>query len=509
MMTIINNGTISQRWVMAIMGMLGVTMAYVMRGCLSITITQMVKPNRENATNYKGNESLNYCPMPNIKINQQNNISDKDYSDRFDWDQETQGLILSAFYYGYIITHIPGGLLSQKFGGKHTMGLGILSTAIFTLFTPMVARMGAKYLIILRFVEGLGEGTTFPALCTLLAQWAPPNEKGKLSTLVFAGAQLGSIFANSISGLIIYYIPGGWSNVFYFFGVLSMIWFVFWCAFVYNDPLSHPFISEDERNYLLQTMGSIERKKDLMPTPWKPILTSWSVWALIIVESGHDWGGYTIISDLPKYMNDVLHFSVNQNALLSSIPFIAQWITSILSSILADWTIQKQYMSVTNVRKVYAAIGTVGPGLGVMFASFVGCDKVMATFFFAIGMALMGFCYPSIRVNALDLSPNYSATIMALVNGIGCLSGMATPYIAGILTPNKTILEWRLVFWIMMGVMVSSTLVYSVFGSGELQPWDDLELYKNKNENESNEPQIKDQYKKNSFEDDSTLKRRI
>lgn len=94
-----------------------------------------------------------------------------------------------------------------------------------------------------------------------------------------------------------------------------------------------------------------------MPTPWKSILTSWPVWALIIVESGHDWGGYTIISDLPKYMSDVLHFSVNQNGLLSSIPFIAQWVTSIMSSVLADWTIQRQYMSVTMVRKVYAAIG--------------------------------------------------------------------------------------------------------------------------------------------------------
>lgn len=31
------------------------------------------------------------------------------------------------------------------------------------------------------------KGTTFPALCTLLAQWAPPEEKGKLSTFVFAG----------------------------------------------------------------------------------------------------------------------------------------------------------------------------------------------------------------------------------------------------------------------------------------------------------------------------------
>lgn len=54
------------------------------------------------------------------------------------------------------------------------------------------------------------------------------------------------------------------------------------------------------------------RLQDLPPTPWKSILTSWPVWALIIVEAGHDWGSFTIISDLPKYMSDVLHFSVGQ-----------------------------------------------------------------------------------------------------------------------------------------------------------------------------------------------------
>lgn len=68
-----------------------------------------------------------------------------------------QGLILSAFYYGYIITHIPGGLLAQKFGGKYTMGLGILCTAIFTLLTPIIAYTGAIPLMILRFLEGVGE----------------------------------------------------------------------------------------------------------------------------------------------------------------------------------------------------------------------------------------------------------------------------------------------------------------------------------------------------------------
>jgi ACS family sodium-dependent inorganic phosphate cotransporter len=103
-----------------------------------------------------------YCPMPqsssrgHAKSNK-TGISEDEFQNRFDWDEKTQGEVLSAFYYGYIITHLPGGILSQKFGGKHTMGLGILSTAIFTLMTPYVAYMGSRPLTILRFVEGLGE----------------------------------------------------------------------------------------------------------------------------------------------------------------------------------------------------------------------------------------------------------------------------------------------------------------------------------------------------------------
>ncbi|KAL4123374.1 hypothetical protein QTP88_015570 [Uroleucon formosanum] len=431
-------GHVSQRWVMAVMGMMGDTMAYVMRACLGITLTQMSSSGGHPKFNRSG-------------------VVENEVQNRFGWDEKTQGEILSAFYYGYILTHLPGGVLSQKFGGKHTMGLGILSTAIFTLMTPYVAYMGSRPLTILRFIEGLGEGTTFPALYTLLAQWAPPEEKGKLSTVVFADniietyticAQIGNIFSNFLSGFIIQYIPGSWQNVFYFFGITSVVWFVLWS------------------DYLKQSIGSLERKKDFPPTPWKSILTSWLIWALIFIEVGHDWGAFTIISDLPKYMSDVLHFSISENGLLSSFPFVAQWVTSIL-----------EIMSVTTVRKLFAIIGNFGSGIGVMCASFAGCDKMIATLCFTLGMALMGFCYPSIRVNSLDLSPNYSSTIMALVNDIGCISGMATPYIVGILTPNKTVLEWRLVFWIMMIVMTSTSVLFGLFGSGNLQPWDELEQY--------------------------------
>jgi MFS transporter, ACS family, solute carrier family 17 (sodium-dependent inorganic phosphate cotransporter), other len=40
------------------------------------------------------------------------------------------------------LTHVPGGILATKYGGKYALSLGILSTAIFTLITPTVIQWG-------------------------------------------------------------------------------------------------------------------------------------------------------------------------------------------------------------------------------------------------------------------------------------------------------------------------------------------------------------------------------
>ena len=74
----------------------------------------------------------------------------------------------------------------------------------------------------------------------------------------------------------------------------------------------------------------------------------------------------------------------------------------------------------------------------MILASYAGCDKVAVVTLFTVGMSFMGFFYSSLKLNCLDLSPNYSGTLMAFVNGIGAVSGMITPTLIGYLTPNVT-----------------------------------------------------------------------
>ncbi|XP_024877927.1 putative inorganic phosphate cotransporter [Temnothorax curvispinosus] len=450
-----------QRWIFAIMGFLAVLNAYTMRICLSITITEMTIPIDHNYTDSS-------CPD---NIESEANNTTVDTTDRYDWDERTQGLILSSFYWGYVITHLPGGMLAERFGGKYSLGLGMLSTAIFTLLTPVVVKWGeATGLVVLRILMGLGEGTTFPALNAMLAQWTPPEERSVIGSLVFAGAQLGTVFANLLSGLILH--DYSWPAVFYVFGGIGVLWFVTWVLICYNNPDEHPFISEKEVKFLHDRMNEHTHKKP-PSVPWRHMLRSLPVWALIAAQIGHDWGFFTLVTDLPKYMSSVLKYPIKSNGFVSALPYLVMWFSSIGASWLADWMITRGVMSRTNVRKLGTTIASIGPGVFIIGASYASCDRTLVVAMFTIGMALMGTFYPGMKVNGLDLSPNYSGTLMALVNGIGAFTGIFTPYIVGEVASEQTMMQWRTVFWIVLGVFILTNIIFVLYASGEVQYWND------------------------------------
>ncbi|KRT78187.1 membrane transporter [Oryctes borbonicus] len=182
-----------------------------------------------------------------------------------------------------------------------------------------------------------------------------------------------------------------------------------------------------------------------------------------------------MVTDLPIYMSDVLKFNVNENGVWSSVPYICMWIVSMSSGWFCDWLIMKQYMTVTFARKFFTTVASIGPGIFIIAASYAGCDRALVVALFTIAMGFMGTFYCGMKVNALDLSPNYGGTLMAIVNGIGAITGIITPYLAGALTGNHTLGEWRLVFWISLGVFVVTNIIYVLFASGEEQWWNRID----------------------------------
>ncbi|RZC22696.1 MFS 1 domain containing protein, partial [Asbolus verrucosus] len=205
--------------------------------------------------------------------------------------------------------------------------------------------------------------------------------------------------------------------------------------------------------------------------PWTSIFTSAPLLALVAAQIGHDWGFFTMVTDLPKYMKDVLKFNVAQNGIWSSIPYIFMWLVSMSSGYFCDHFVKRGYISVTTARKLFTTTASMGPAIFIIAASYSGCDRDLAVAMFTIAMSFMGTFYCGMKVNALDLAPNFAGTLMAIVNGIGAITGIIVPYLVGALTEDHTLLQWRTVFWIAFGVFLLTNLIFVCFASGEVQEW--------------------------------------
>lgn len=80
--------------------------------------------------------------------------SGDDATIKFNWDSVQQNLILGSFFWGYILTELPGGRLAELIGGHRVFGHSMLWASLITLFTPLAAYADFKAVVVLRALLG-------------------------------------------------------------------------------------------------------------------------------------------------------------------------------------------------------------------------------------------------------------------------------------------------------------------------------------------------------------------
>ncbi|KAM3862824.1 sialin [Diretmus argenteus] len=449
----------SARYSLAFLSCYGFFVVYALRVNLSVAMVDMLNSTHNPSTNH----SVSLCPAHASPARPKHNHTASVY----DWDSETQGWILGSFFYGYILTQVPGGYLARRFGAKWLMGFGILSTVVFTLLTPAAADLGAGYLIGVRVLEGIGEGITFPAMYAMWAVWAPPMERSRLLTISYTGAQLGTVISLPLSGEICFYLD--WTYVFYVFGAVGLVWFVLWAALVSNNPNTHPRISERERLYITTSLKN-ELSTSAGHIPWGAIVTSGPLWAIVVAHFSYNWTFYTLLTLLPTYMSDILGFSIQQNGVLSALPYIGCAVLAVLGGQLADY-LRETCLSTATVRKAFSLVGMVGPAVFLVAAGFTGCNYVLAVTFLTISSSLGGLSASGFNINHLDIAPSYAGILLGITNSFATIPGMVGPVIARALTKHNTLEEWQTVFYISAGINLFGAIFYTLFGRGTVQPW--------------------------------------
>ena len=437
-----------KRYLVAILSFLGFVNVYALRVNLSVALVAMTT----NKTEWRnGNEYVLAAA-------------------EFEWSSKLQGFLLSSFFYGYIITQIPGGYLASKYGGKNLFGAGILLTALFTILTPPSSRISPYLLVAVRMLEGLFEGVTFPCMHALWSKWAPPMERSKLVTISFSGPFAGTVLGMPLSGVIAYNF--GWPWVFYVFGVLGVVWSFFWFSIVTDSPKDQAKISRDELKYILESLKDDHTDQKPPPVPWKDIFTSLPVWAIILAHTAENWGWYTLLTQLPTYLKRVLNFTLQEASFISSLPYVAMVIIVQCGGHFADFLRSKKVLSTTAARKIFNSVGFASQAGFLVMVGYT-LNKELAIIGLTLAVGLGGFTWSGFPVNHLDIAPRYAGVLFGISNCIATLPGILSPLLVGILTPREKQEEWRLVFLISAGVYLFGMIFYVLFGSGEKQAWAD------------------------------------
>ncbi|XP_046544390.1 LOW QUALITY PROTEIN: sialin-like [Haliotis rubra] len=450
---------IQARHVLALMAFIGFFNVYCLRVNLSMALVAMVNTS-STATN---NDSISQCkPLYNTSSPSQN-------IGEFNWDEQTQGFILGAFFYGYVTTQVPGGFLAEKYGAKRIFGFGVLSTSVLTLFTPLAARWHLYAFYALRILEGIGEGVTFPAMHAMWGNWAPVWERSKLAGFSYSGSWLGTVVSMPISGVLcVSNILGGWPSVFYIFGAVSCVWVLAWFCLIHETPADHPRISKSEKEYIENSIGKRER----LPTPWKKIFSSSALWGIAVVSFTNNWGSYVFLTCLPTFMQRILKFDIKSDGLLSALPYIAIWISQMMSGFIADYLRTHNYLSTVGTRRLMTSLGELLPAVGVIGVSYVGCDHIWAVILLTVAFGTNGFGMGGFNINHLDIEPKFAGVMLGITNGIASIPGFLAPAVVGYITNNReTVESWSYVFYLTAGIYVFGALVYLVLARGDEMAW--------------------------------------
>ena len=90
-------------------------------------------------------------------------------------------MILSSFFWGYIVTQIPSGYLAGIWSAQKLISIGIFLCGLLTLLIPFGSAEGNWIVTcICRVGIGLAQGCLLPCTQHLLSKWAPPNERARM-----------------------------------------------------------------------------------------------------------------------------------------------------------------------------------------------------------------------------------------------------------------------------------------------------------------------------------------
>jgi MFS family permease len=338
------------------------------------------------------------------------------------------GTVWGASFVPMMIFTLIGGMCADRIGTRTIVGLATIVMGIFGIGRAFAQDFNQLFLLML--LIGVASSFLMPNLPKSLGLWFPSSELGLANGFLVAGICIGSGTALMLSGVYLSPLMGGWRNVMWFYGLISIVLGALWLWIFREGQSFSPNHHEASQKFaFLEALSIVIRVRDL----WFLMASRFCIVGSLIA----------VIGFLPEILVSK-GMKPNLAHLSSSLIYYANIVGVIAIPVLSDKF---------GLRKIFIWPFSI---LGALFVISLGRFEGMACLIICALLGLIVGFIPlmvTLPMEMEGIGHSYFGTALGLVGTIGNLGSFVAPILGGKII-DLTGKPWiAFIFWGMLMVI--------------------------------------------------------
>ncbi|MDZ7897091.1 MAG: MFS transporter [Arcicella sp.] len=336
-------------------------------------------------------------------------------------NNQSYGYILGAFSLAYALFELPTGILGDRIGPRKVLTRVVLWWSGFTALTGTA--FGFVYLLIVRFLFGMGEAGAYPNAAIVISRWFPTVEVGRAQSVIWAAGRIGGALTPLLVIPLVHAV--GWRFAFVILGIVGSVWAVFWYLWYRDEPSDHPDISSKELEEIATQRKNLASSHKI---DWKTIVRNPNIWLLMLMCHLFFYASYFFTNWSSTYFQEGRHMSEEQAKNFISLSYFLGAIGCLVGGFTSDYLCKKLGLKLG--RRI---VGVAGLGLSSL--CFIGAGQTtnneLAGYLLALCVLLKDLTLPVAFAVCVDIGKNNSGTVTGAMNFAGQMGGFFITVIFG------------------------------------------------------------------------------